>query len=362
MNGRDKIPWSADIWKRLDAAVHAELTRARIAAKFMPTVYVPAKTLTVPSDSVLIGLTTSLFSTGSSSSSSSGTTTTTGTANALSVDEGATTRINEYWVEFVMTPAQVEHEAHEEAAMAHGEGTSTGITLATRAANILAQAEDTLIFQGANALQSPLFTNLNSILNNRGGPQDLGLAEIQIGGQPSLPFPALQVIPVHKVTTVTGAPGAAYQGNTVGAVSQAFSALQALGQYGPYALVLQTTPYADAYTPLATTLITPAEPILKLVTAGFFGTSTLPPWVGTTGGGLPASVITGDPVQSVGILVSIGANTMDLVRGTLHPEHDAVVAFEQKDVNGNYRFRVVQRFALRLKDPTAVTLLEFLAT
>jgi uncharacterized linocin/CFP29 family protein len=258
-----------------------------------------------------------------------------------------------------MTPAQVEHEAREEAEMAHGHGTSTGITLATRAANILAQAEDTIIFQGSNALQSPLFTNLGSILNNRGAPLDLGLAEIQIGGQPSLPFPALQVIPVHKVT---GAVGAAYQGNTVGAVSQAFSALQALGQYGPYALVLQTTPYADAYTPLATTLITPAEPILKLVTAGFFGTSTLPPWVGTTTGGLPASVVTGDPVQSVGILVSIGANTMDLVRGTLHPEHDAVVAFEQKDVNGNYRFRVVERFALRLKDPTAVTLLEFLAT
>jgi len=53
---------------------------------------------------------------------------------------------------------------------------------------------------------------------------------------------------------------------------------------------------------------------------------------------------------------------MDLVRGTLHPEHDATVAFEQKDINGNYRFRVVQRFALRLKDPTAVILLEFLSS
>src|SRR5262245_28575706 len=133
MKGREQVNWSEEVWQRLDAAVHEEMTRARVAAKFLPIVHVPAKTLTVPTDTVSSG------------------------AHALSVEEGTTTRLNELWVEFVLTAAQVEHEAAEEKAMAHGHGASTAITLATRAANLLAQAEDTLIFQGQNALRSPLF-------------------------------------------------------------------------------------------------------------------------------------------------------------------------------------------------------------
>ena len=38
---------------------------------------------------------------------------------------------------------------------------------------------------------------------------------------------------------------------------------------------------------------------------------------------------------------------------------DATTAFMQQDTDGNYRFRVVERFALRLKDTSAVVRLEF---
>jgi hypothetical protein len=38
---------------------------------------------------------------------------------------------------------------------------------------------------------------------------------------------------------------------------------------------------------------------------------------------------------------------------------DATTAFMQQDTDGAYRFRVVERFALRLKDTTAVIRLEF---
>ena len=55
-----------------------------------------------------------------------------------------------------------------------------------------------------------------------------------------------------------------------------------------------------------------------------------------------------------GSLVSLGGNSMDLVVGI-----EPTVAFEQQDVNGNYRFRVVERLALRLKDYTAIIRLEF---
>ncbi|MGO8896456.1 MAG: hypothetical protein ACLQB1_43175, partial [Streptosporangiaceae bacterium] len=55
-----------------------------------------------------------------------------------------------------------------------------------------------------------------------------------------------------------------------------------------------------------------------------------------------------------GSMVSTGGNTMDLVVGI-----EPTVGFMQQDVDGNFRFRVAERVALRLKDVTAVIRLEF---
>ncbi|MGH8604143.1 MAG: encapsulin, partial [Gammaproteobacteria bacterium] len=111
--------------------------------------------------------------------------------------------------------------------------------------------------------------------------------------------------------------------------------------YGPYALVLRTEPYADTYAPVLTnqanvanTLVITADRIKPLVTAGYYGTGTLR--------------------EFTGILVSLGGNTVDLVIGM-----DATTAFLQEDTQGRYRLRLYQRFALRLKDQTAVIRLEF---
>jgi uncharacterized linocin/CFP29 family protein len=363
MHGRDKLPWSPEVWKRLDAAVHEEMTRARVAARFLPAVHVQGKTLTAPSEIVVTP--TGQQKSGSGASE----------AGALSVDEGDTTRINEFWVEFTLTPAQVEHEAAEESAMAHGHSASTGITLATRAANILSQAEDTLIFQGKAAANAPLFSGAGAMVSGRGKLPDLAALLPDLGGALAGSNPNPIVIPVSPINFSNGQ-SPSYQGNTVAAVAQAFAQLQSRGQYGPYTLVLQTTPYADAHSPLPSTLIVPAAPIRELVTAGFFGAGTLPSWEDPSAPGTPLVIppATGPagptwtkgganvPVLYSGILLSLGGNTMDLVRGRLHHDHEVAVTFEQKDVDGNYRFRVVERFALRLKDPNAVAVLAFLAT
>ena len=58
--------------------------------------------------------------------------------------------------------------------------------------------------------------------------------------------------------------------------------------------------------------------------------------------------------------MGLTGNTMDLVRGQMDDGLDVSVTFNQKDQNEQYRFRAVQRLALRLKDPTAVVLLLFL--
>jgi len=65
-------------------------------------------------------------------------------------------------------------------------------------------------------------------------------------------------------------------------------------------------------------------------------------------------------VLYTGVLVSLSGNTMDLVRGVMDASLEVMVTFNRKDQNEQYRFSVVQRFTLRLKDPSAVILLLFL--
>ncbi len=85
------------------------------------------------------------------------------------------------------------------------------------------------------------------------------------------------------------------------------------------------------------------------------------PNVNITGGGGSGAQAVVPQILYTGIVVSLGGNTMDLVRGRMSHDEDVIVRFEQKDVDGNYRFRVVERFALRLKDITAVVQLQFLS-
>src|SRR5215472_3011050 len=401
--GKHQIHWSEGVWKALDHAVLEEMRRTRVAAKFLPHVHVEKKQTNVASDIVIVpGLNSPITSPPTIPFDS-----------ALSVDESQTTRIQEYWVTFKMSVAQVEEEEHAEGAMghhlqhahpmepAHHEGhgmaahphhhqmmnshrASTGVSLAMRTADILAQAEDLVLLNGKNSFNSPLFKGLG------GGPLvqfldpnlvtnlDNGLLSIDNKGIIHLPSPA-QVIPVHPVQPGSTTPPI-YAENTLNAVASAFSVLQGLGHYEHYALALNTVPYADLHQALKTTLIEPVEPISHLVKAGIYGSGTLPPF-DSNGAGLPQQIdISNDPnhpnpqplkfssaqggaaakILFTGVLVSLSGNTMDHVRGKMEDNLDVIVTFNQKDANEQYRFRVVERFCLRLKDPTAVCLLVFL--
>jgi hypothetical protein len=238
-------------------------------------------------------------------------------ANALTVEEGATLKINEFFVEFAMTQRQVDDEETQGMSMMNGHGMSTGITLATRAANILAQVEDTVIFQGANARQTPFFRNAPANVKN--ALEDLGLLNIRlqagIAPPPGIPqLPQNQVIPVAQAAPFPPPvpAGVYYQEETVAALAQGYSQLQANGHYGPYALVLHTFSICGRSPSTANDAHYTASPIRALVTAGFYGSGTLPPW--TNGSGLPLPVNAGRPVSYTGVLVSLGGNTMDLVR------------------------------------------------
>src|SRR5215467_13140315 len=153
--GKDQIAWTDGVWKALDHAVMEEMRRTRVVAKFLPHVHVEKKQTNVAAD-VVISPAQAALAAGQTPPPDT----------ALFVDESLTNRIQEYWTTFRMSVAQVEEEEHAEAAMnqhpqiAHQEGpgaaphnqttnsqrASTGVSLAMRTANILAQVEDLILF------------------------------------------------------------------------------------------------------------------------------------------------------------------------------------------------------------------------
>jgi uncharacterized linocin/CFP29 family protein len=178
----------------------------------------------------------------------------------------------------------------------------TASTLASRAANRLARAIDIEIFQG------------------QANPNLVETAK------------ANHVVKVDQLANPT--PGVLYGENSFAAVTKAYAFLQGENFYGPYALVASFKEFADAFAPLPTTLIMPADRIRPLMTAGFFGTGTLP--------------------KKTAIMLSTGGGTVDVAR-TIH----AATAYTQQDDDENRRFRVYERFTVRIKVPEALVLLRY---
>ena len=235
-------------------------------------------------------------------------------AKLLRIDEAATFPLVEIWVELSLTPQQVEKEMDLHSAR----------TLAIRATNLLSRGEDALIFQGQTATRTdPLFVDAR--VAHRSGPAGTGLLNAPLGED--------QVVTVASLEP--GKPS--FRERTLQAVTEGCARLKKGGHYGPYALVLHDVPYGDAFKPLPGTLIKAADRLRPMLAAGFYGTGTLP----------------GDP-SPTGLLVDVGGNSMDLVLGK-----PARMAFLFDDAEGLYRFRVSKRFALRLKDPSAIVKLIF---
>ena len=343
---RNQIPWDEEIWNRIDRAVHDECKRTKIAAKFLP-IHVPpsANQLTIPSDTVIVSNEKE--------------------DRKLSVDEVAITPLLELVVEFRLTVQQVEREAE----------LGTAITLATRSANLISQGEDIAISQGQLAIapgenQHPLFRDRKVIVKS--GSAGIGLlnAPNAEGSNPDI-----QVVNVPTINPGELPPR--WGENSFGAVSDAYSRLQsgeglAQAHYGPYVCVFNFQPYADSYAPLPTTLIIPADRIKPLVTSMYYDKGMHMQGEGMHQsekdmhmygrdmnymyyqGHYPQYYGTGTLPRLRGMFLSLGGNTMDLVVGM-----DAKTEYTNQDKDGNYCFRVYERFALRLKDSTSVIRLEF---
>ncbi|HTP20837.1 MAG TPA: family 1 encapsulin nanocompartment shell protein [Solirubrobacteraceae bacterium] len=218
----------------------------------------------------------------------------------LAIDEGQITPLVELQAAFTLTQQQADGDP----------GSLTAITLAVRATSLIVLAEDLLIFRGDAAA-------LPELVGRRGS--------IGIGLVDSAPDPVIPVAPAED---------GHFGERTFAAVVEAIAELGTRGHVGPYAVALHSELYADSFAPLPGTLIAPADRIRPLATQGFAGTGALP--------------------AGTGVVFSVGGNVIDLVIGV-----DPLTSFTQVGADGMLQLRVFERFALRIKDATAIVRLRF---
>ncbi len=225
----ESLPWSQNTWDAIHKAVHDEMQRVVITPKFLPLYGPIPEALTVTSDTIGVD-----------------------DENRWVIDEATVAPLLELWSDFALTPQQVEKETE----------LKTARTLAIRAANFVAKAQDAAIFQGDTALATdPLFTS--GRVDFRSGPAGDGL---------------MGAVDPDRVIVVEslGVSEPRFGERTFAAVAQGYAQLQNLGHYGPYALILESLPYGDTFSTLPSTLILPADRIQSLVTSGFYAPAPCP--------------------------------------------------------------------------------------
>ncbi len=193
--------WPESVWDDIDEAVADESRRIKIAGKFLPRHRPMAEARTVPAERIRRS------------------------EGGFFIDEAPVIPLLELWVEFELTRQQVSREAE----------LGTAKTLARRAANILAQAEDTLIFQGAQALDTDALLRDGRALQ-RSGPATTGLLNAFESVEQVIEIPALGPQAVADLPTLD-ATTPKFGELTFEAVSQAYIRLQEREHHGPYALV-----------------------------------------------------------------------------------------------------------------------------
>jgi uncharacterized linocin/CFP29 family protein len=219
----------------------------------------------------------------------------------LTMNEGVTRPFIELSFAFQLTQAQIDNEADLQ----------TARKLARRAARSMAQAEDRLLLQGNVALPAGVNARNAALAGN--GLVDFANWDYWVNRVPP---------PRQGWREIT------FQGVTWG-----IAALTNSGHPGPYALLLSTGVFADAQAP-EQNMPTTAERLMAMITGGFYQA--------------------GEMLDSRALLVSLGGEPT-----TLYLAQDATLAFNQQDANGNYRFRVFERFQYVAREAEAFVRLRF---
>jgi uncharacterized linocin/CFP29 family protein len=286
--------WTEAQWTMVQEAVRDEAKKQRVAASFLP-VYgpLPEDVQTVPLQR-LRSLPRPVPP-----------------GNFLQIDDFDTRRLTTLSVSVGLRSAQLAQE-----------DLSSALVAFRRAANLIARAEDHLVFNGQLQPNDLLPLNLDPCVVT-GGDQFPGLLDAADN-------------PLQMVTVSPNVNGP----NLVTHVEDAIGRLEREGHLGPFALVLNTRLFSVALEPIANSLVLPADRIRPLLDGPLLRSSTLN--VGTS---------TGRRAPVRGILVSLASHLIELVVGS-----EICVGLIQVTAEDSPRhvYRVSERFTLRIKQPTAV--------
>jgi uncharacterized linocin/CFP29 family protein len=273
--------WTTQLWNDVDKAVLVDAGRVRVAQKVFPSQQKPNQ------DSVQADILTRGDAPG----------------DPLMIKEGITVPFLEISAKFALTASQMGTEASQ----------GTAQTLAQLCARKVALAEDLLFFQGSQVKLPPGVTVSNArpdwdgLLNMKGMLTTIDVEPLQGGG---------------------------YGEHTFTALSKGIGELIAAGHPGPYALILETSMFADTHAPVPNTLVTTADRINPMVDGRFYGTGTFP--------------------RHTGLLVSLGGTPT-----TIYISQDASTLYNAEDPFGNHRFRVTERVQVVVREPEAFVKFQF---
>jgi uncharacterized linocin/CFP29 family protein len=271
-----------DQWNRIRQIVHDEALRARVAASFLPLYGpLPGDATTVPEDR--------LFIAGAAPN------------QRIDVDDFTPIRL-----------ATVAVNVHVRNHMLADPELAAPSIMFRRAANIVARVEDAIIFRGMNVANNPPIPTTNAL------PQVFAVAGANI-------YPGLIGLAPVNSPLPAGAVGQA----VFAAVVRAINILEAASYYKPFACVLADDLFAAIYTPIANSMVLPADSIPPILNGPLLRSSTLEP--------------------GTGLVVSLQGNPVEIVVA-----NEIHVRYLQAMLNGEHAFRVSQRFVLRVKDAMAI--------
>jgi uncharacterized linocin/CFP29 family protein len=221
------------------------------------------------------------------------------------------------------------------------ENLSAALAVFRRAANLLARTEDTIVFNGLSNTDDAekRLADIPPQCRVSGGENTIGLVERGKEGEKiSVGYIShtRQIEPYSKTELVS--PTDQYYGQAiVKAVSQAIMKLDKAGRLGPYACVLGNLAFVQAHTPETNSLVLPRDSIEPLLDGPVLRSGALD--------------------EYDGIVISLAGDPIDLVLATA-----PTAQFLQVTEEARYRFRIYERFALRVKQSntiSAFTLSEF---
>jgi uncharacterized linocin/CFP29 family protein len=221
----------------------------------------------------------------------------------MTLSEGATKPFMELSKSFTLTQAQVGSENALRSAQ----------TLARYAAKCIAIDEDQIIFNGTQG------QTRGRLRISSGAPASAGLLGL--------------VDPKANVSISVGGTSTTYPKAILDAVNQGRTMLVTATHPGPYALILSTKLYGEACSTINNSLTTVLDLLAPQLTGGLYASNALS--------------------DETGLLVSLGGEPV-----TLYAAQDAIVAFTNKNNDGDYRFRVFEQIQFVVRDKTALVLLD----